>query len=418
MQSRILILLLLILALAACDAAPRAYDAGTSAIFARQTSDAAGSDANAFEVIAQGERARKTEAAREREQQNAHEMEMQSARQTAEPFEAQRADLQKTEDARDRASALTTREAAAQKTATAAAQQTTTRVAEGIAQQTSVAVVAAANVKATLQAEQLQDEVAKRTEQRQIQTATLDARKKASYVSEFIGTIWLPVASLAVLIVFMFGIVLTFRTLIMRMNAVSVSLLPPPVVITDRFGNPIGFIKPIPNGGYIQESFRDMPLLDAPRQIEQSSALQRIEQVDAEEANSPEMIRINTLGGSTYITHDTPEEAEFKTKKQLALRLLRDAINYHAHRQVDPRSVVRIPGYRDLDWSADTWNRAVALLKPFVFTKSGRGGGTFCGGEYPSLVRMYDAVGANKIITPPAALAEISPSPANARVAA
>ena len=110
MQSRILLLALLtcVLALAACDAAPRAYDAGTSAIFARQTSDAAGSDANAFEVIAQGERARKTEAARDIETKNAHELAMQNARQTSEAFEAGRADLEKTEDAKDRAQAMST----------------------------------------------------------------------------------------------------------------------------------------------------------------------------------------------------------------------------------------------------------------------------------------------------------------------
>lgn len=259
MSSRILILLLLLLALAACDAGvSRNIGAEERGIFARQTSDAAGSDANAFEVIAQAERARKTEAAREREQQNAHEMEMQSARQTSEAFEAQRADLQKTEDARDRASALTTREAAAQKTATAAAQQTTTRVAEGIAQQTSVAVVAAANVKATLQAEQLQDEVAKRTEQRQIQTATLDARKQASYFAEMIGVLWMPVTGALLILIVLFFVWKSLRALQHRMEAHNretearaMALLPPVMLVIEN-GRVLGGYLPSPHGWEFQ----------------------------------------------------------------------------------------------------------------------------------------------------------------------
>jgi len=259
MQSRILILLLLILALAACDAGvSRNIGAEERGIFARQTSDAAGSDANAFEVIAQAERARKTEAAREREQQNAHELEMQSARQTSEAFEAQRADMQKTEDARDRANALTTREAATQKTATAAAQQTTTRIAESVAQQTSVAVIAAANVKATLQAEQLQDEVAKRTEQRQIQAATLDARKQASYVAEMIGVLWMPVTGALLILIVLFFVWKSLRALQHRMEAHNretearaMALLPPVMLVIEN-GRVLGGYLPSPHGWEFQ----------------------------------------------------------------------------------------------------------------------------------------------------------------------
>lgn len=266
MQSRILLLALLtcVLALAACDAAPRAYDAGTSAIFARQTSDAAGSDANAFEVIAQSENARKTEAARDIETKNAHELAMQNARQTSEAFEAGRADLEKTEDAKDRAQAMSTREAAAQKTATAAAQQTTTRVAENIATATAIIQNEKDKNAALLAAQQVKDEVVKREEQRQINNATIDARKNASYVSELIGVLWLPIFGSALAIVLLMFLWRLFSAVTQYVEAQRFQFLPEPTVIKDTVGNVLGYLTPA-RGGFVYEQIEVYDDLPAPR---------------------------------------------------------------------------------------------------------------------------------------------------------
>lgn len=260
MHSRILLLSLFVcaLTLAACDAAPRGYDVESYAAFARQTYAAAGSDVSAAEVIAQNERARKTEAAQDIAAKNAHELEMVSAQKTREVFEAQRADLQKTEDARDRASALTTREAATQKTATASAQQTTTRIAENIATATAV-VQNEKDKRAALLAEQeLKDEITKRTEQRQIQAATLDARKQASYVAEMIGVLWMPVTGALLILIVLFFVWKSLRALQHRMEAHNretearaMALLPPVMLVIEN-GRVLGGYLPSPHGWEFQ----------------------------------------------------------------------------------------------------------------------------------------------------------------------
>lgn len=85
--------------------------------------------------------------------------------------------------------------------------------------------------------------------------------------------------------------------------------------------------------------------------------------------------------------------------RRLMLRLLRAAML-----AVGPDSP-RLPGYRELDWPAETWTKAVALLKPHVITKPGRSGGTFCnpsagsGGE--TLLDLYNAVGERRITALP-----------------
>lgn len=81
-------------------------------------------------------------------------------------------------------------------------------------------------------------------------------------------------------------------------------------------------------------------------------------------------------------------------QRRLALRLLRESI-----RLVGPGST-RLPGWRELGWSAETWSRAVALLRPYVETSSGRYGGTYLVGGY-TLNRLYHDVGARKIALSP-----------------
>ncbi len=77
--------------------------------------------------------------------------------------------------------------------------------------------------------------------------------------------------------------------------------------------------------------------------------------------------------------------------RRLALRLLREAI------QKAGGDADYIPGWRELGWPAETWTKAVALLRPYVNPVPGRGGGTFLVGEYRTLAELYTALGAHKI---------------------
>lgn len=80
--------------------------------------------------------------------------------------------------------------------------------------------------------------------------------------------------------------------------------------------------------------------------------------------------------------------------KRLVLRLLRESIQL-----VGARSS-RIPGWRELNWSAEQWSQAVRLLWRYVETQPGRG--TYLTGEYPTLQDLYFAVGERRAILSPA----------------
>lgn len=179
-------------------------------------------------------------------------------------------------------------------------------------------------------------------------------------------------------------------------------------------GTPVGFLTPADNGDWIIETLPASPQLPAPTQpetpIENPPTL-------PSEPNADDLLRVNNpLRGDTFISRGTPEENDAQVRKMLALRLLRDAMQYYARRNLDVR-VSKIPSYRDLEWSSETWVRAVDSLKPYVIAKSGRGGGTFCAPEYPHLVALYDAVGNNKVVPCPS-VAPPLPSPALSALAA
>ncbi len=82
--------------------------------------------------------------------------------------------------------------------------------------------------------------------------------------------------------------------------------------------------------------------------------------------------------------------------RRLVLRLLREAI------QKAGGNADHIPGWRELGWPAETWTRAVALLRPYVHPVPGRGGGTFLVGEYRTLAELYTALGSKQITLSPA----------------
>jgi hypothetical protein len=81
-------------------------------------------------------------------------------------------------------------------------------------------------------------------------------------------------------------------------------------------------------------------------------------------------------------------------QRRLVLRLLREAM------QAAGPGSTRLPGWRELGWSAEMWSRAVEMIRPYVETSSGRYGGTYLVGGY-TLHRLYQDVGARKIALTP-----------------
>lgn len=137
-------------------------------------------------------------------------------------------------------------------------------------------------------------------------------------------------------------------------------------------------IKPTPN------------LLDIGDEFETSQA--PLIQQEAED-----LLKVTTARGETFITKSDPEQEALEARRQLAMRLLRESMRYYAERSFDPREINRLPTYRDLSWSSETWVRAVSCLKPHIITRQGRGGGTFCGEQFPTLLQLYSAVGERRI---------------------
>lgn len=81
-------------------------------------------------------------------------------------------------------------------------------------------------------------------------------------------------------------------------------------------------------------------------------------------------------------------------QRRLALRLLRESI------QAVGAQSNRIPGWRELGWSAEVWTQAVRLLSRYVETQPGKG--TYLAGEYETLQALYFAVGERRAVLSPA----------------
>ncbi len=89
-----------------------------------------------------------------------------------------------------------------------------------------------------------------------------------------------------------------------------------------------------------------------------------------------------------YLPRDDP-------RRKLALKLLRQGM------RIAGANAKRLPGWRELGWSAQTWTEAVRLLSPYLQTAVGRNGGTYLVGRY-TLRDLYLAVGERKVkLNPP-----------------
>lgn len=98
-----------------------------------------------------------------------------------------------------------------------------------------------------------------------------------------------------------------------------------------------------------------------------------------------------------FITKTDPEQEGREVLRRLELRLLRESIRYYTAKGTQAGTMTRIPPYRDLNWSSETWVRAVSALKPHIIAKQGRGAGTYCTYQYPNLMALYAAVGERRI---------------------
>jgi len=115
------------------------------------------------------------------------------------------------------------------------------------------------------------------------------------------------------------------------------------------------------------------------------------------EAEASELVKVTSARGETFITKSDAGDEVREHHRKLALRLLRESLRHYSARGIDPRTMARVPSFRDLNWSSETWVKAVNILKPHVIAKQGRGGGTFCGEEYPTIVQLYAAIGERRI---------------------
>ncbi|MBN1887560.1 MAG: hypothetical protein JW850_06205 [Thermoflexales bacterium] len=105
------------------------------------------------------------------------------------------------------------------------------------------------------------------------------------------------------------------------------------------------------------------------------------------------------LSSGDKMLADRAEAREEAARCKLAMKLLRDAIN-HVGAQSN-----RIPPATQLGWPAGAWTIAVAILRLYgVEILPGTDGGTYLGGQYPTLQELYIAIGERRLsLYPPAA---------------
>ncbi len=115
------------------------------------------------------------------------------------------------------------------------------------------------------------------------------------------------------------------------------------------------------------------------------------EELETETEPIPYAVNGKLIG---FISRQRIEKSEAESRRRMALRLLRESIE-----QAGAGSN-RIPGWREMGWSAERWTQAVRLLSRYVETQPGKG--TYLAGEYESLQELYYAVGERRAILSPA----------------
>ena len=247
---------------------------------------------------------------------------------------------------------------------TATADANATRTADARATSTAVALETDAPLTA------LAKDYQQREMQNKIVAAEADAIRAQAWGEFFDGLMKFIVAcgSIALLVILLFSLSKYLDSLAMQRRVIETRS--GTAMITILQGRPtVQLLKPVTN------------LLDAPHD----------DYFDLpSDAPTAREIPVRTSSGSTYTVSDAdPDE----TARKLVLRLLSASIHHYRTRGFDPNTITRLSTWRDLEWSADTWARAIDLLRPHLVVKQGRGGGAFCGSVYPNLMALYIAVG-------------------------
>ncbi len=193
----------------------------------------------------------------------------------------------------------------------------------------------------------------------------------------------LGIGAIAALVMLIVQVARYLDVLAMRQRLVETRSGTVMIVVTN--GKPEAqIIKPTPN------------LLDAGQDEFEASQLPAVtNQAD------DEMLKVTTTRGETFIAKNDPQEELAERNRKLALRLLRESMRYYANKQEDGPNADRIPGHRVLGWSGETWSRAILILRPYIVTREGRGGGTFCGARFPTLMQLYSAIGERRVSIAP-----------------
>lgn len=110
-----------------------------------------------------------------------------------------------------------------------------------------------------------------------------------------------------------------------------------------------------------------------------------------------ETFKYTNGSGTTHMTKEDPDADRKEQDRKLCMDLIRASMEHWRSLHHDPKTCTRIATWRDLEWSAATWQRAVNLLRPHIITVEGRGGGTLCGKQYPTLLDLYVALGERRI---------------------
>lgn len=275
-----------------------------------------------------------------------------------------------------------------QQTDVAHARETETRILGDVAT-AQASAIAATNGTATAEAQASATALAYQTDapltalakdyaaqqmQHQIAQAEADAIRARAWGDFFDGLMKFIVAcgSVALLVVLLFALSKYLDSLAMARRVVETR--EGAVLLTIVEGRPAAqLIRSVPN------------LLDEPRATDYFDL--------PSEAATAREIPVRTISGRTFTVSDAPASDESEERRALALWLLRESKRYFEKRGFDARKITRLASWRELECSADTWSRALDVLRPHVRVQKGRGGGVFCEDEYPNLMALYVAVG-------------------------
>jgi len=260
--------------------------------------------------------------------------------------------------------------------ATAQAMQATANAQQLEAQSTATAQAIRLVATATAEAIAVHREQAKATATAQAilsrQQAELEARKRSQFAAEM---------RLYLGLTFLFGVMVILLYLLWRMGERYLdALINRKLLVESRAGTLL--LQP---AGVQMNVMVITPNATTPAGLLEKGDEDEGDEFESEISSVPYYVNGDLQG--FLKTREAPRD---EPKRKLALKLLREAI------QAAGAESKRLPGWRELNWSAQTWSDAVSLLRPYLKTEVGRTGGTYLVGGY-TLRDLYLAVGERRI---------------------